>query len=512
MSTNHKRIDYVVRNLIFNIVYNIIAIIMPFVLRTVTIRYLGSEYLGLNSLCVSVLSVLSVAELGMTSAFVYRLYKPLATRDEKKICKLLSYYRKVYHMIGVIILIGGGLILPFLKDFISGDTPVGINIYIVYILYLLNTVVSYLFGAYQEILLIAQERYDYIYFFTLVSSTILYIGQIILVIFKYYYLSVVMLPVAMLIRRGMCYYVIKTRYSIYLHRESIEPRVRNEIKKEVMAVAVYKIRDVSMNSFDSVVVSTFVGLVALADYQNYFTVFQVPELILGQISTVIAPSLGNFAASEGIEDTFKVYQKNTFFHMFLSGWFAICYGYLIQDFIAIWLGRDYLMSVKAVILFSINIYLYGERLLTKMIRENVGLFQYGKVWAIVEIFLNLLLNIILVYFTGAEGVILATVLVVLFIMIPVEDYIVYKYYFKGKWKQRLQMAIGNFIWVGLSAFTVFIMGQLNLCTGLIYTFIYKILICALLPPFILILMFHKTEELQFFIGILKGIIRKIICK
>ena len=107
------------------------------------IKVLGAEYLGLNSLFTSILQVLSISELGIGSAIVFSMYKPIAEDDKDTLCALLNIYRKIYYCIGTIILILGLLALPYLPHLISGSHPENINIYILYLIFLFNTVVSY---------------------------------------------------------------------------------------------------------------------------------------------------------------------------------------------------------------------------------------------------------------------------------------------------------------------------------------------------------------------------------
>ena len=56
------------RNIIFGILLKLYQILLPFVIRTVMMYTIGVEYLGLNSLFISVLQVLNLAELGVGSA------------------------------------------------------------------------------------------------------------------------------------------------------------------------------------------------------------------------------------------------------------------------------------------------------------------------------------------------------------------------------------------------------------------------------------------------------------
>lgn len=137
------------RNIRWGIIQKLAQSLGPFVVRTVLIYVMGAEYAGLNSLFTSILSVLSLTELGFSQAIVYSMYKPVAEGDKEKICALLNIYKRAYHVIGYVILGIGCAIIPLIPFLISGDVPAGINLYILYIIYLLNTVISYFLFAYK---------------------------------------------------------------------------------------------------------------------------------------------------------------------------------------------------------------------------------------------------------------------------------------------------------------------------------------------------------------------------
>ena len=139
-----NRTDYVIRNLIYSLINSAIGTVMPFFVRTFTIYYLGSEYMGLNNLCTSILYVLNAADLGLANAFAFRLYKPMAQKDTDEVCRLLNFYKKVYTTIGLAILGMGLCLMPFLQHLIKGDLPKGINIYVVFFIYLVNSAISYM--------------------------------------------------------------------------------------------------------------------------------------------------------------------------------------------------------------------------------------------------------------------------------------------------------------------------------------------------------------------------------
>ena len=182
------------RNIAFGLINKIVTLLFPFIIRMVMIREIGAEYLGLGSLFSSILQVLNITELGFSSAVVYSMYKPIADDDTDTLCAILNFYRKMYICIGTIIALLGIILIPFLHFFINGTVPDNINIYVLYVMYLSSSVISYLLFAYKNSLISAYQRADVISNINTVIQLFVYIAQcIILITIKNYYLYVVML-------------------------------------------------------------------------------------------------------------------------------------------------------------------------------------------------------------------------------------------------------------------------------------------------------------------------------
>ena len=189
-----ERTKNATRNIIFGIILKVYQILVPFLMRTAIIYLMGVQYLGLNSLFTSILQVLNLAELGVGSAMIYSMYKPIAEDNNAEICALMQLYRTYYRIIGFIIAVVGLILTPFIPKLISGDVPQGINIYILYLLNLGATVLSYWLYAYKNSILQAHQRVDIVSKVTLVTNTIQYgLQLLVLWLFKNYYLYVVVL-------------------------------------------------------------------------------------------------------------------------------------------------------------------------------------------------------------------------------------------------------------------------------------------------------------------------------
>ena len=184
-----KRTRNAVRNVIFGGLLKGYQILVPFIMRTLLIRYLGMEYLGLNSLFTSILQILNLAELGVGSALGYSMYAPIAEGKKDEICALLSLYRRYYRLIGLGIFLAGIVLLPFLPSLVKTDSiPPDVDLYVLYLLHLGACVISYWLFAYKNSLLAAHQRSDLANKADLAVRTLQYLIQAgLLVGFRNYY-------------------------------------------------------------------------------------------------------------------------------------------------------------------------------------------------------------------------------------------------------------------------------------------------------------------------------------
>lgn len=191
-----QRTKNATRNIFWGILFRLVATLGPFFMRTFLLYFLGVEYLGLNSLFTSLLAFLSLAELGIGNAMIYAMYKPVAQDDEAAICALLKLYKKLYRIIGMIILGIGLLFFPFVENLVKGSYPPGINPYLLFIIYLFNTVISYFMFGYKQSILMAFHRNDIISKRATILRLCMYALQVfILYISANYYLYILILPV-----------------------------------------------------------------------------------------------------------------------------------------------------------------------------------------------------------------------------------------------------------------------------------------------------------------------------
>lgn len=505
-----KRIENTFRNIIWGTVNKFIILFLPFVMRTMIIKILGVEYVGLGSLFTSLLQVLNLAELGIGAAITFSLYKPIAEKDEKMICALMNLYKKVYRIIGIIVLVIGLIILPFLPNLIKGEVPNNINIYYLYMIYLINTVLTYWLFAYKTILLTVNQRSDIISNISSVLYILQYMYQIIVIaIWKNYYLYIIITPIITILNNLIGAYMANKKYPNYICKGVLPKDKEKDIRKRVYGLILQKICATTRNSLDSIFISSFIGLSMVAVYNNYYMIMDAIVGFLAIITSSMTASVGNSIAVENIEKNYNDMNKMNFIYMWIAGWATICLACLYQPFMQIWLGKQYMFSYITVVLFCIYFYSLKMGDIISTYSQGAGLWWEGKYRAAVEAILNIILNYILGKKYGVNGVIAGTLISLLTINFGYGSTIIFKYYFKGK--EVLEYFKFHAMYASVTIFIAIV--TYMLCglmpdRGIGYLII-KGIICLIIPNILYVLLYRKTkyylEAKEFFKNILKKI-------
>lgn len=482
------------RNIFWGIINKIITLFLPFFTRTVMIRTLGADYLGLNSLFSSILQVLNLTELGFSSAIVYSMYKPIAENDEASICALLNAYRKIYRIVGLTILGIGLALIPFLPHLIHGAVPSDVNVYYVYIIYLSNTAISYLLFAYKQALPNAFQRMDVISNVTSISLGGMYILQMIVLIgIDRYYPYIILLPISTIINNIITSLYVDRTYPKYKCFGQLSEKQKKEIKEKVLGLFVNRVCQTTRNSLDSICTSAFIGLTVTAMYNNYFSVISAVAGLFAVITQAMTAGVGNSIVVDTVDKNYDDQKKINFIYMMLSGWATICMVVLYQPFISICFGKQYLFPFSVVIEFSVYFYVLKMGDIRALYSDAAGLWWENRYRAIAESIANIVLNVVLVQFWGVHGIIIATLISLFFINFILGSQIVFKYYFKnGKAGEYFKYhGIYFTITALIAVVTIFICDRVNV--GSIAGILIKLAICCIVPTILYILIYKRTK-------------------
>lgn len=433
-------------NIIWGFIEKMITLICPFIIRTIMIYKLGNEYLGLNGLFTSILQVLSLAELGFGDAIVFSMYKPIIENDNKMLSALLNLYKKVYRIIGMVILCVGLLILPFITKFVKGGYPSEVNIYVLYCIYLFNTVISYFLFAYKESLLKAHQRNDVNSRILSGCNIVMYVLQIIvLLLFSNYYLYIVIMPVTTIVLNCVRSLFVKKMYPQIVCEGHIEKDAVIGLSKRIIGLTLNKLAQVCRNSFDSIIISSFLGLVILARYQNYYYIISALTVMVSIITTAVVAGIGNSIAAETVEKNYSDYKEFLFIYNWIACFCTVCMLCLYQPFIELWVGKSNVLPLSTVILCCIYFYTMKLGDIAAVYRQAAGIWWEDKFRPIVESVVNLAVNIVLVKYIGVDGVLVSTIISIVCINIPWATYVLFKVYFKMSIKEVFFKYIRYFI-------------------------------------------------------------------
>ena len=501
-----ERTRNTIRNIVFGFGYRILNIVLPFVSRTVILYVLGSQYLGLSSLFTSILSFLSLAELGVGNAMVYSMYKPIAENDNKTIKALLNLYRKFYRVIGTVIFLLGLCLIPFLKSLVRESLPGDVNLYILYILYLVNVVLSYWLFAYKSALLQAFQRNDIESKIAMVITPLSYVFMLgALFLTKNYYAYIIWLPVFTICTNIARLIYVDRLFPDLKPEGQINNEIKNNIVKKVKALIGTKLNTVVLNAADNIVMAMFFGLTTIAVYGNYYYIMSSIIGFLGICYMSMTAGLGNCLETETLEKNYNDFLKFSFINSWLVGWCTICLICLYQPFMYLWTGEDLMFPFYIVLEFGLYFFVYQIRKIPITYKDAAGIWWEDRLRPYVSMVVNLVLNIVLVQAIGISGVILSTVFS-LFISIPWENYVLFKHLFKRSSKEYYKKM--NYYIVVL-----FIAGSVTwfVCSFLKQGFLSLIIrgiICVTVPNIIILLCSSKSKEFKESKEFVLNIIRK----
>ena len=287
-----------------------IKLLFPFLNRTLFLWLLGPKYLGLNGLFGSILGVLSLAELGFGMAVVCSMYKPVADDDRELICAYLKFYRKVYRCVGASIFIIGLALMPFLGRLVHGSVPPDIDLHVLYFIHLVNTSASYFLFAYRGSVLGAHHRNDVITNIRTGVQVAQYITVFFILFATRNYYHYVIATVAFTVLQNVL--LVKASRRLF---PDIEPRgrlpdgLRRKVLSDVKSIFMHKVGGVITHSTDNLVISAFLGLVAVAAYGNYYYVVTSVGSLVAIVYASMTGGFGNKIYTESKEENFKLLMR-----------------------------------------------------------------------------------------------------------------------------------------------------------------------------------------------------------
>lgn len=502
MNEEKSRLKNSAINVFFGILSQATVIILNFITRTVFIKMLGEEYLGINGLFTNILSMLSLADLGFDVAVVYSMYKPIAEKDNKKLAGLMNFYKKVYIIIAIMIAIIGISIIPFLNNIINLENEIE-HVVLYYLLYLINTIMTYLLANRVAIINADQKMYI-IKRYTTIFKIIQAILQIMaLVIAKSFFVYLLIQILCNLLINLYGAYKARKMYPFIRNKKSkITKEEQKSIFSNVKSMFIYKIGAVMLTNTDGIIISKYINTIMVGFYSNYLTIMSAIDTFLTIIFTSITASVGNLNVSATGEKKTEILYKLDFIANWGYGFCSVCLFTLCGHFIGLIWGTKYILSNIVLMTIVINFYIVGNSQPIILYRNTTGMFKEAKYIFIWTSIINISLSIILACILPTEelklfGILIATPISRVLTNVWYEPYKLFTIFLNTKPKKYYIKKIKDFLIVMIVILITYyiasVFKELN-----IVNFILKVIICMIVPNIIYWIFYRKTNEFKFY--------------
>lgn len=521
---NAKRTSSRTKNSVLNLMTSFggqaLTTLLKFITRTVFIQTLGKQYLGINGLFSDILTMLSLTELGIDTAINYQLFKPLAEHNDKRVRILMKFYKQAYRVIGIAILVLGLSLIPLLPYLIrdyDSLAVLGIDATLIFLLYLLQSVSSYLFFAYRSAAMKANQRKYILDIADYVVNIVMNIVQIlILVFFKDFVLFTASYIMSNIVKNYVNA-IIAQRDSPEFFIKEPDSLSKDEIFglfKDCGALFVYKVNGVVLKATDNLVLSSFIGLSVVGIYSNYLLFYAAIRGFLNQIYNAVKASMGNLFAIGSIEKRYHFFRVMNLLTVIVYGTAAIGIAVCANELLTVWVGADYTFAQPLPILIGIELLFHGLKMNLGQIRNVSGAFRQMWYRPILGIIINVTVSICLVRPYGVYGVILGTISADILTNFLVDPRIIHKYSFENYrpvsdyYKLNLMYLT---ILCLMCAIELFVCGNIATGYGWFSVFLH-ILIIVITVPLVYLVLFRSSDECQYLFGLMGSIYKKIVSR
>ena len=497
-----------IRNIVVACASQIISMVIGLVLRTFFIRYLGNEYLGMNSLFTSVLNIISMTEMGFTTVAVVSLYQPIADNDMSKLAVFVQYYRKVYLVIAGATLILGIAIMPFLNIFVNTENDIK-NLYLYYLLFIINNSVSYLANYKLLVIKACQKEYLLSKQKIYVNITFTIVQILAMIVFHNYVLYLILMIGETFFISFMGSLKLKDVYPNL--KLNVNGKLRKEEKqaiwKDIYSNFTYKMGTQLMTNSSDIFISTYAGTGTLGLYSNYAIFLNIVKSVMKDIYLQIYNSIGNLNQNENAKKREDIFEVCIFVYAFLLT-IALCGIYSLgDDAITIWLGRDYLIEHGILAMACVNNYFYMMSYPVNTFRVTSKYMKESRYLSLIGAGIGIVAGTILGKHVGIVGVLGAIVLARVSTIFWYEPYILYKKVFEGSFFKYLLKQLRYILTIAVICVIESNIFKVYSEVSIIH-FIVKIVLSVLISCAVFCIVNFKQKEFNYMLNLIKKIIRK----
>ena len=487
----------------------IIIIFLGFFSRRVLIYSVGVQYLGINGLMTNILIIFSLAESGIGIAIGYALYKPLADNDIESIKSLMFLYKWIYRVFAFFTAVAGICFYPFLPLFLKGNTAP--NVGIIYFLFLFSSVASYLWSYKTTINASDQNNYLYTIANTTTQIVVLIVKMLILYASENYVLYLTIDIGSTIIKNIVFSFILDKRYPFLKEKKvaKLSSDVKKNLVSNIKSLLLTKIGYIISQCSDNLVTSAMISVSAVGLYSNYTTLVNSVTGFVTTFTSGVTASMGNLMATEDNEYVYSVFKRIDFLNYLIYTFTAICLFCLIEPFITIWLGTEFVLSKDVLVLTIVLYYLKGINSAVDVVKNAGGLFRADKYVTIIEAVLNLGISIWGARRMGLVGVLAGTVISFIFCSFWVRPLYVYRMSFSQPFvKYLMELLKKIIIGCAICLVTYFLQLQVNL-DSIFLCLLFKMVVTVLVSSGLLILFFHRSGEFIFAKNLASEILKKI---
>ncbi len=494
------------KNMITTLASHFTSMLLGFISQAIFVKTLGTEYLGINGLFSNIISMLGVVELGIGSAIIYNLYKPIAEKDIEKTKSLMNFYKKCYRVIALIIFSLGLLIIPFL-DILVGETNISQNsIILIYMLFIIDIVCSYLLTYKRSILYASQKNYiiDIVHIaYLFILNTV----QIIILLNTKNYILYLSFKIIMRLAENIIITILANKKYSYLkdkEYKKLDKKIVQDIVKKVKGLCMHKIGVFLVAGTDNIIISTFIGISYVGLYSNYYMIINALSTIIGQIFTAFRSSIGNLLVTSNAEKSYDIYRKLQFVNFWFAMMSSIGIFVVIESFIKVWIGEQYILPRLVLLVLVANNYVYITKLHPSSFKEAAGIFYEDRMIPILESVVNIVMSIVFLKIFGLAGVFMGTFCTYMITHIYTYPKFVYGKLLNKTYMQYFKDA-GKYLFVTIIAGSVtYLLSVIIQIDNNILQVVKNILLVLIIPNILVIIIFHKAEEFKYYCELAKN--------
>lgn len=501
-----SRIQNAAKNIAFGYIGNISSTVLGFVLRTVFIMKLDATLLGVNGLYTGVLTMLSLAELGIGTALNYSLYAPVARKDYEKIKSYMLFYKKTYRVIAGIVAIIGLILVPFLKYFIKNPGSYGnTELTVYYLIFLFNTVSTYFVSYKYSLVNAEQKNYIQTNVLTITKLVTVILQLIVLLLTSNFLLYLLTAAAVELVQKIYVNNYLNKLYPYLLDKDvkPLEKEETAEIVNKTKALVCHKVGDVARLQTDSIIISSFISVALVGIVDNYIMVINSISGFVNIIFNSVISSFGNLIATESKEKQYDIFKAYRFVANWVYGLSAIGFFVLLTPLVYLLWGEEWMLNNAVIALILIDYYFKGDRIVLSNFKTAAGVFEEDKYLALIQGAVNLVISIVLVQKMGLAGIYIGTIVSGLIANVT-KPFIIYKVCFSKSVNEYFIETVKHLVILGIVLIIILPISAMMLKNITIITFLVIAVVIVIIYNALFLAVYWKTKEMKYLWNVLKG--------